>query len=507
MQIKAQFNKDNSFTAIIRIIWMIGFILLPITSFPILVEVSGADTVSPPSVVLFLLIFIIWLAPYVLIKRSLPLEIKPFLLFLLVVVISWGLSFFLPILPYRDHTILTEYKGEFFTLITAAVVYVTTTVWIAAKPGRMRFTMQFISLGGILLILWSLVQAYYVIMEDGAYPSVVLQMQSFISSRGGTRLFSDRVTGMAYEPSWLAHQLIMVYIPLWFSASITNYSAFSKRIFRFSLENLLLICGIGVLFLSFSRIGWLSFLLVVAYAAVYINIKILGNLKKWLAERYKGSRRKVFGFISTIVVIFLFIFVYIGLAASLVYFGSLFEPRLAKILATDFSKTRNLLDLSNRLFFAERAVYWFAGLDVFNKFPLFGVGLGNSGFFFPKTMPAFGFGLTEIQNLFYRFTFMPNTKSMWIRLLAETGLVGFSFFITWLFVVFQSSRFAKIFGTPELKVIGWMGQFVLVAYIAEGFSLDSFAIPYVWISLGLVSAAAVLTRNKVKYELDHPLLD
>jgi hypothetical protein len=43
-------------------------------------------------------------------------------------------------------------------------------------------------------------------------------------------------------------------------------------------------------------------------------------------------------------------------------------------------------------------------------------------------------------------------------------------------------------------MIGWSGLFVLVAYIIEGFSTDTFALPYLWVSLGIVSAAGALMR-------------
>lgn len=43
-------------------------------------------------------------------------------------------------------------------------------------------------------------------------------------------------------------------------------------------------------------------------------------------------------------------------------------------------------------------------------------------------------------------------------------------------------------------MIGWSGLFVLVAYLIEGFSTDTFALPYLWVSLGIVSAAGALMR-------------
>jgi hypothetical protein len=53
---------------------------------------------------------------------------------------------------------------------------------------------------------------------------------------------------------------------------------------------------------------------------------------------------------------------------------------------------------------------------------------------------------------------------------------------------------------PVIKVAGLTGQLVLIAFIVEGFSVDSFALPYFWFSAGLLSASAYLARQEMKLE-------
>jgi hypothetical protein len=332
---------------------------------------------------------------------------------------------------------------------------------------------------------------------DGEYPRFMVQMQDLVSSREGTILFTDRVTGMAYEPSWLAHQLVMVYLPYWFAASLGGYSVFRKMKGTISVENILFLGGLGILFLSFSRIGWVSFLLMVGLVAINVNNLLVRKIRQFFNNRYTGKQDILFGWISSIVVVLGLGAVYIGLVAGLIWMGSKLEPRLAKILTYDLGAATSLYDLTNRLFFAERAVYWSAGWRVFGEHPIMGVGLGNVGFFFQQSMPAFGYGLPEIQNLFYRLTFLPNVKSMWVRLFAETGLVGTAVFLTWLFINYQSSRLVQKVGGRGFKTFGLMGQLVLVAFVSEGFSLDSFAMPYFWFTLGIIGAAAAITRREL----------
>jgi O-antigen ligase len=89
----------------------------------------------------------------------------------------------------------------------------------------------------------------------------------------------------------------------------------------------------------------------------------------------------------------------------------------------------------------------------------------------------------------YRSTLLLNTKNLWFRLFAETGIIGFALFVGWLISLvpefvqkFQSELRSK-------KMLGLMGILIIAALFFEGFSIDSFAMPYWWISLGLASAS------------------
>jgi hypothetical protein len=96
----------------------------------------------------------------------------------------------------------------------------------------------------------------------------------------------------------------------------------------------------------------------------------------------------------------------------------------------------------------------------------------------------------------YYLTQLPNVKSLWFRLLAETGLVGFSVFLTWLYILFQSSRFSQHNHNATIKTFAFAGQLALLALIGEGFSIDSFAMPYFWVIAGLIAAIAMIYRRE-----------
>jgi len=109
--------------------------------------------------------------------------------------------------------------------------------------------------------------------------------------------------------------------------------------------------------------------------------------------------------------------------------------------------------------------------------------------------------LAEVRGLIYYSTGMMNIKSMWSRVLAETGLVGFAFFLIFLVVsavtAVQLSRSNRLIN----KTIGWMGISMLLAFFVEGFSVDSFALPYLWFTLGLVAANWWWSRTETKDSL------
>jgi len=103
--------------------------------------------------------------------------------------------------------------------------------------------------------------------------------------------------------------------------------------------------------------------------------------------------------------------------------------------------------------------------------------------------------LAEIVQVIDVHGYLPNVKSLWSRLLAETGLLGFATFAAWLFVLWHAGRYLRTHRGAIFRMAGWMGSFVIIAFILEGFSTDSFALPYVWVSLGIVTAASALARR------------
>ncbi len=293
-------------------------------------------------------------------------------------------------------------------------------------------------------------------------------------------LYRQRFVGFAYEPSWLAHQLNLLYLPLWLAASITGDSAHERRAGWLTFERLLFFLGTLVLYLTLSRVGIAAFILVLLF---YLITRLFFSTRGMENAQRSRFRR---------LVPLLFLILPAGLLAILWTLTKL-DFRMAQLFTINLrGRSDPLLYLAEKLSLATRFVFWEAGLNIFSDHPLTGVGLGKAGYYMPDALSAFALQLVEVRNLLYRSNTLLNIKSIWIRLLAETGIIGFSFFIGWLTVSFADGWKLIRSASSQQKTLGWMACFTLVAFLLEGFSLDTFALPYLWISLGLAGGCGVL---------------
>ncbi len=144
-------------------------------------------------------------------------------------------------------------------------------------------------------------------------------------------------------------------------------------------------------------------------------------------------------------------------------------------------------------------IYWCDGWHTFNDYP-FGVGLGNAGFYFNDRVNGQALKSIEMRDLIYRASYLPNTKNLWVRLLAETGFPGLVVFLVWLIVLWRSTALMRKRGSATLQIVGLAGQLFLLAYLLEGFSMDSFAMPYQWLMTGLISAGGMWVRKSAAEE-------
>ncbi len=486
------FKKFYAFGS--RWLWGALLLVLPLTSFPLASRLFGSHMVAPASAILLAVFMLAWFVPYMLQKGALSWQSVFLLGFLSVTAIGILIALwsnppiFRYILQWRNNL------DAFLTMVIGVCFYLAAATW-AKDEEQLRFSLRWINWGGFLLVAWSLLQGFYW-YRTSSYPDWMVNVQSYLSS---SKFFAERIVGTTYEPSWLAHVLNMIYLPFWLAASVEGNTAHRYRLWKFTFENFLLLGGIACLILSVSRVGMVAFLLMVALLLVFLNVKLLHWLEKKLTASRIGFGEKRFQrFTLRVGLLIGMALVYFMIFAGAAVGFSRFDPRMSKLFDFSSLKNQSFIYYANQLVFAERVVYWETGWNIFNDHPIFGVGLGNAGFYFPQKLSAFSWGLTEVRRGMYELTTLPNIKSMWVRILAETGIFGFSLFVGWLYSVWQSAYFLRTFTNRTFKTIGLAGAFVLIGLLAEGFSVDTFALPYFWTSFGLVTAACALAYAKAK---------
>ncbi len=459
--------------------WMwLGLVAaLPLTSFPLFAKVLHTSSVAPASGIFVILLLIFWLPVFVLKKGRFPFQVKPVLAFFIFALLTVALAFFRYLPDYKNASYLRAAAEGVATLGLGLLFFMFTSA-LPNSDEKMRKTLQVVNWGGLAILLWSGFQVA-VSFAFNDFFEFMRTLQHFFST---TVLFDRRATGFASEPSWLAHQLNLVYLVYWISATLNRTSAHKFRIWKFTFENLLLVGGFVILFATFSRGGLLSFMFVLAFLFVLANIRFA----KWLMSKWKARNRVLVASLTTLGMLF----VYLGIAIGGLFVLSKIDPRMEKVFQFSSAADNPILKFADDLQFGERVVYWQTGWNIFNDYPLAGVGVGFSGYYFPQYLPDYAWRLSEVQALTGWSSGLLNIKNLWTRLMAETGVIGFSLFVVFLVVMAITSIDLLKSSEKTRKTIGWMGIFMLITFIFEEFSVDSFALPYYWFTLGLVVAAS-----------------
>lgn len=464
---------------------------IPVTSSPWIARFTGASTVSPLAGIPLALLVVVFLIPRVIRKGRLPASTPLLLLFFVVALTSGMFSIFREIYPGLEQNVPGRVFRALVTIAVGISFYLIVATFIRSDQDAKR-SLKWLYIGGVFMMIWATVQAYHV-LRSGGIPHSFQNIHRIFSIYDTPR---NRVAGLAYEPSWLGDQLVILYLPLWLTSVLGGYSVFTKRNTRFTIELLLLLWAAAILFLSQSRIGLLSAMAIVGTLVLSTGWKQTGKLAKSIRTRRYRNRtamnldRPDFLRIALWV---LFVFGLLLAAFSTLWIVSKFDWRIELIFKLDLRDVLEnsqypIYSIAENLAYAERVVYWESGFRVFARFPVLGAGPGNAGFFFRQFASGYGYHLPEIIFILTAAPEFPNVKSLWIRLLAETGVVGFVIFVAWLFSIMMEARSLQGSSSILGRMVGMAGLLSLLALLFEGFSLDTFALPHLWVMLGLVTA-------------------
>ncbi|MBR6088637.1 MAG: O-antigen ligase family protein, partial [Anaerolineaceae bacterium] len=432
-----------------------------------------SDVVAAPSALFLPVLLIVLGIPFLLERKDFPDSSLPLILTVIVILIASAVSFFYRIPDYKGHDSLKSTLNAILTLFVGFGFYLT-SVFRHDDEEKVKTTFRLLSISGAVVCLWTLLQAFFW-YRDQHYPHWMQQIQ-FAVSVGS--LYRQRFVGFTLEPSWLAHQLNLLYLPLWFAASVTGYSAFRFRLRFLTVERVLFAAGMLVLFLTLSRVGLAAFLITAAFAAIVFVRRLIRKLAGTFPE-HRQRQITILAFLGVLIVLALAAYGILRLLMKL-------DFRMSELFSIDFiGRSDPLFYLAEKLSLAARFVYWDGGLSIFNKYPLLGVGLGHAGYFLPQSLNNYAYRLIEVRNLLFHSDTLLNIKSLWIRILAESGIIGFSFFFIWHLRSLLGCTLCLGSSNRTRSTAAWMGCFTLLAFLLEGFSLDTFALPYLWFSAGL----------------------
>ncbi len=506
-------TRNAAYRIVKSLLWFLVLVGLPLTSFPILNQLTGA-IVAPFSAIPLGILILIWLVPYLLEKGQIPIEVLPFLYFILIALIVSALAFFLDGYYAKGRDYFDQSFRAFITVAIGLSFYLVFSTY-PQNEKALQQTFSFIYIGGALLILWTIFEVVMLRTFDRVQdlPGWMISLRNRLAVQSPTVFFTNRVTGFAYEPSWFVRQFNLVLFPIWMSAVFQRKSAVKFRLWKIQLEDLLMLGGLIVFGASSPRIGLLAFLASLAFLGILFLQRLHRGFTAWYIKRRKVPPLRTI-YIKIVLALMMLLLMIVLVASALMGYilvASQWDRRYELLLRDSTLENLNIFPITEtsliyaarQLAFYERVIFWFGGWNIFNDYP-FGVGLGNAGFYFIERMHGAGYDSFEIRNLVYRANYLPNIKSLWIRLLAETGFIGLAVFLVWLYMLWRSAGLTRKSDSNLLQILGLAGQLFLLAYIVEGFSMDSFAMPYQWLMGGLISAGGILARRKLKIR-DKPL--
>jgi hypothetical protein len=466
-----------------RILWDLFILLLPVTSLPIVARIAGGQSVAVPSGLIVFALVAVWLLPQLWRGLTIPRHTFSIILFVMIAVISIVFGYWKEIPAFKGFDPLKENAQALITLLMGVSYYLVTMLWLkqADTENEVRRVLRLVTFAGMVVLVKAFVEVV-LWRTFGTWPDWYRSFHNLFST--GT-LFRDRVVAFAFEPSWLSDMLNLLFIPYWLASAVTRTTMFKKKLWKFQVEDICLALGAATLFLTLSRLGYLSFLLMIGVIILYASGWAVRRVEKLITGYKKHDQHDADKQWLRVGLYFAIGLIYVSMFLMAAFVISKLDHRSAELF--DFSNF-TFMRYAEMLSFGARVTYWGGGWNMFSQFPMFGVGLGNAGFYFPEMLPDYGWRLFEIRKLFFRQDVLLNVKSLWFRLLAETGIFGFAAFFSYLLGIFGMAFTLKRSRKPFANFIGWMGFFALAAFVVEQMSLDTFALPYFWVTFGIIAA-------------------
>ena len=478
-------RSADSVTKITRFLWGAALFTLPVTSFRFFPFLGDNTYVRPLS--LYPIAFLLPLLVLQLMQKKVSFPragtLTPLLAFILLALAASGIGLLIDPLPMRGFEYFGRVLRAWITMVIGLSFFVA-AIWMNRTEEDLRFSIKWLLAGFVVDIFWSGVQAlafYTPLLEK----VTVTHWQRAFSMRELVK--TNRVSGMAYEPAWLAGQIATIYLP-WLVASLLT----RLRGTRFKwLEVFLLGFAVLLLLATFSRGGLLTAAGAFLLTLLFVGRTELRAVGTWFAAGFQSGGNWLLR--AAVILV---------LVASLAGAG-LFLSQKGYITRLFNTRADSVEDFIIENSAGARAAYNFGALGAYDQSPIMGVGLGASGLYIYDYLPDWS--LTTVPEIARQLSpetrLYPNPKNMYVRLLAETGLVGLFIFMAFLFSVLGDALRALGSKTAIGRYLGIAGIFSWFAAALYNVTQDSFATPNLWINFGILVGMTAFMQDSEKSPL------
>lgn len=464
-----------------RILWGAALLTLPVTSFRWFPFLGEGTLVRPlalyPLALLLPLLLIQWRRGRIKLNWSGALIPLGALVLFIFAATSFG-ALIDPI-PLRGQVYSGRAIRALATLFIGILFFIS-AVWMNKDEEDFRFTVKWIFAGLCLDLAWSGLQAvtfYTNLLEK----EMVTYWQLAFSMRELVR--TNRISGLAYEPAWLAGQFATTFIPFLFAAVLTNF-----RLTRAKwLEPVLLAFSLLIVLATYSRGGLLTTVVAAGLTFLLFGHDVTRAAWVWFINGFRGRALDMafrVGAMAAILAVFTGTFLFLS--------QKNFFRRLWEINAASLSEY--MVDINA----GARGAYSTGALAAYEQYPLTGVGLGASGFYIYQNLPDWS--LTTVPEIARQLNpenrLYPNPKNLYIRLLAETGLIGFFLFLAFQFYVLGEILFLLRRSEPWARFAATAGVFAWLAITFYNFTQDSLTTPNIWLVSGIMAGLSATSLHK-----------
>jgi O-antigen ligase len=387
-------------------------------------------------------------------------------------------------LPLRDQEYFGRVIRAWATLVIGLSFFVA-AAWMNRNEEQLRFSVKWLLAGFLMDVVWSGVQALAFYTPLIKKVSVTHWQRAF-SMRELVK--TNRISGMAYEPAWFAGQIATIYVPWLLASLLTRVKATRFK----GLEVLLSGLALLLLLATYSRGGLLATAFALVVTLFFAGRKEMLAFGKWFLSGFQRGG-------NWLLRLGILLVMFSALMGALWFLGQ--KGYIARIFN---SRADNLQEFIVQNSAGARTAQSFGALAAYRQSPIFGVGLGASGFYILDNLPDWTMTtvpevarLVSPNNRLY-----PNAKNLYVRLLAETGLIGFFMFLAFLFSILGDALLALQSRRALLRYLGIAGLFSWLAIAVYNVTQDSFATPNIWINFGILAG---MTAHALASETAKPL--